>query len=102
GDIVRAAQRLPRPVTRRVHRRGPWRRVLFQRDAMTDTLQRLSNADLSALAAALRSGRLAAPFSEVAVRRYCAADISSEIASEFDRLATQGIQSKHLALLLET
>jgi phosphatidylserine/phosphatidylglycerophosphate/cardiolipin synthase-like enzyme len=69
---------------------------------MTNTLQRLSNADLSALAAALRSGRLSVPFSEVAVRRYCAREVGSEVASEFERLATEGMQSKHLALLLDT
>jgi phosphatidylserine/phosphatidylglycerophosphate/cardiolipin synthase-like enzyme len=66
-----------------------------------DVLQRLSAAELSALAAAVRSGRLAAPFSEVAVRRYCGAGAAPTVAAEFERIAAEGMQSKHLAVLLD-
>jgi hypothetical protein len=69
---------------------------------MIDTLQHLSVADLSALAAALRSGRLSAPFNHVAVKRYCPGGVAIDLAADFDRLANEGMQAKHLALLLDT
>lgn len=69
---------------------------------MMDVLQRLSAADLAALAAALRSGRLAPPFTEVSVRRLCGGTLAAAIAAGLATLAADGMQPKHLAYLLES
>lgn len=69
---------------------------------MMDVLQRLAVADLTALASALRSGRLAPPFTEVAVRRYCGAPVSRDIAAGFETLVADGMQPKHVAFTLDT
>jgi phosphatidylserine/phosphatidylglycerophosphate/cardiolipin synthase-like enzyme len=69
---------------------------------MDDVLRPLSDADLRALAAALRSGRLSAPFPLPAVQRFCTADHSAAAAQRFRALADEGMRPEHLALLLET
>jgi phosphatidylserine/phosphatidylglycerophosphate/cardiolipin synthase-like enzyme len=66
-----------------------------------DVLQRMSVPDLIAVGSALRSGRLDTPFSEVAVRRYCAASFASALAAEFSRLADEGMQSRHIGVLVD-
>lgn len=68
---------------------------------MTDVLHRLSASDLSALAAALRSGRLAPPFSEVAVRRFCGGGVAAGVAAGLDQLVGEGMQPKHVATLID-
>jgi len=68
---------------------------------MTDALGLLTDADLIALAAAIRSGRLTAPFTPVSVRRYCAAVQARAAAARLQQLHDEGMQSQHLALLAE-
>ena len=68
---------------------------------MTEVLHRLSTSDLSALAAALRSGRLAPPFSEVAVRRFCGSSVAADVAAGLEQLIGEGMQPRHVATLIE-
>jgi len=65
-----------------------------------DVLQRMSVPDLIAVASALRSGRLDIPFTEVALRRYCGGNLACELAAEISRLADEGMQSRHIGLLV--
>jgi phosphatidylserine/phosphatidylglycerophosphate/cardiolipin synthase-like enzyme len=69
---------------------------------MNDPCQLLTDADLHALAAALRCGRLSRPFSPVAVLPYCAAASAGGVAARMQRLAEEGLKPEHLALLMET
>lgn len=66
-----------------------------------DALHRLSTPDLAALAAALRSGRLAPPYSEVAVRRHCGGVVAAMAASLLGELHADGMLPKHAARLIE-
>jgi len=66
-----------------------------------DALELLTDADLTALAVALRSGRLTAPFTPVAVRRYCAPPQATAAAARLQQLHEEGMQLQHLALLAE-
>jgi phosphatidylserine/phosphatidylglycerophosphate/cardiolipin synthase-like enzyme len=66
-----------------------------------DALHLLTDADLAALAGALRSGRLQAPFTKVSVQRYCAAGKTDLFADRFQELHDQGMQPQHLALLVD-
>ena len=66
-----------------------------------DPLELLTDADLTALAAAIRSGRLTAPFTLVSVRRYCAPLQATAAAARLQRLHEEGMQPQHLALLAE-
>ncbi|MHB1424677.1 MAG: DISARM system phospholipase D-like protein DrmC [Gemmataceae bacterium] len=68
---------------------------------MTDALELLTDLDLTALAAALRSGRLTAPFSAVSVQRYCAPLQAAAAAAQLQQLHDEGMKPQHLALLLE-
>lgn len=61
----------------------------------------LSSADLSRLALALRSGRLAAPFSVVSLRRYLAEPAAGPVAAELQRLIIEGAPPGSLADWLE-
>ena len=67
-----------------------------------DALDLLTDADLTALAAALRSGRLHAPFTPVSVRRFCAPVHAGATATRLQHLHDDGMQPQHLALLAET
>ncbi|HEX5270196.1 MAG TPA: DISARM system phospholipase D-like protein DrmC [Gemmataceae bacterium] len=67
-----------------------------------DALAPLTDGDLAALAAALRSGRLQAPFSPVAVGRYAPPAQAVAIAHRLQQLHEEGMQAPHLALLAET
>jgi hypothetical protein len=66
---------------------------------MIDLLQALSDADLAALAAALRGGRLTPPYTALALARYCAR--GAALAAPFQQRANEGMQPAHLALLLD-
>jgi hypothetical protein len=66
-----------------------------------DVLHRLSTPDLAALAAALRSGRLAPPYSEVAVRRHCGGGVAAMAATLLGELHADGMLPKHAARLIE-
>jgi hypothetical protein len=68
---------------------------------MGDALPLLPDADLLALAAALRSGRLAPPFTPAAVRRFCGGAQAAAAASGLQALVEEGLALRHLALLLE-
>jgi hypothetical protein len=63
---------------------------------MSDLLQLLTDSDLSALAAALRSGRLAPPFTPVAVLRFCAVPAAAVVAEQMQQLADDGMAPRHL------
>lgn len=67
-----------------------------------DALGLLTDADLSSLADALRSGRLHAPFAAVSVQRYCARAQADEVAGGLQHLHEDGMKPQHLALLAET
>jgi hypothetical protein len=67
-----------------------------------DPLSPLTDADLTALACALRSGRLLAPFTSVSVQRYCPSTQAGEIAAHLEQLHQEGMKPQHLALLAET
>lgn len=64
-------------------------------------LQRLSTPDLVALAAALRSGRLAPPYTELVVRKHCGPGVAADTASYLSELHRDGVQGKHIAHTLE-
>lgn len=66
-----------------------------------DALELLTDADLTALAVALRSGRLTAPFVPVAVQRYCAPHQAVVTANRLQQLHEEGMCSQHLALFAE-
>ncbi len=67
-----------------------------------DALELLTEADLSALAAAIRAGRLTAPFSAVSIQRYCAHPQAAAVAVRLQQLHEEGMRPQHLALLAET
>ena len=67
-----------------------------------DPLELLTDADLTALAAAIRSGRLTAPFTPVSVRRYCAPLQATAAGCRFQQLHEEGMRPQHMALLAET
>jgi phosphatidylserine/phosphatidylglycerophosphate/cardiolipin synthase-like enzyme len=67
-----------------------------------NALDLLTDSDLAALAAALRSGRLAAPFAAVGVQRFCPAAQAVAVAERLQQLHDEGMLPQHLALLAET
>jgi phosphatidylserine/phosphatidylglycerophosphate/cardiolipin synthase-like enzyme len=67
-----------------------------------DALDLLTNADLTALAGALRSGRLQSPFTPVSVQRYCSPVQAGEVANCLEGLHSEGMKPAGLALLAET
>ena len=67
-----------------------------------DALQSLTDANLTALAAALRSGRLQPPFSALSLQRYGSGANAGALAGRFQQLQDEGMQPQHVALLLET
>ncbi len=69
---------------------------------MTEPFLQLAAADLFALGAAMRAGRLFAPFSAVTLQRFCAADRADPVAQRLQQMADEGMRPEHLALLLES
>jgi phosphatidylserine/phosphatidylglycerophosphate/cardiolipin synthase-like enzyme len=67
-----------------------------------DALHQLTDADLSALAAALRSGRLAPPYEVVSIRRYSAVDYATTVTATLHQLDVEGFPPHHLARLMES
>jgi phosphatidylserine/phosphatidylglycerophosphate/cardiolipin synthase-like enzyme len=67
-----------------------------------DALDLLTDAELRALASALRSGRLHPPFTAVSVQRFCATPYADSTARNLQRLNEEGMLPQHLALLAET
>ncbi len=68
---------------------------------MSDLFQLLTDSDLSAVAAALRSGRLSPPFTPAAVQRFCAAPAATAVAQRMEQLAEDGMAPRHIAMLIE-
>jgi phosphatidylserine/phosphatidylglycerophosphate/cardiolipin synthase-like enzyme len=66
-----------------------------------DALDLLTDADLAALASALRSGRLVAPFTGVSVQRFCPASSAGQMAARLQQLHDEGMQPNHLATLAD-
>jgi hypothetical protein len=60
----------------------------------------LSRSRLEALADALAAGRLAAPFTTVAVQRVAPGSDAATVAAELDRLGASGMRAMELAYLL--
>lgn len=69
---------------------------------MNDALRPLADADLRAIASALRAERLSPPFSLTQLSRYCNAEHATALVEQFQKLASEGMRSEHLALLLES
>jgi hypothetical protein len=67
-----------------------------------DALDSLTDANLMALAGALRSGRLQPPYAALSIQRNIPATQASEIGLRLQHLHEEGMQPQHLALLLET
>jgi phosphatidylserine/phosphatidylglycerophosphate/cardiolipin synthase-like enzyme len=68
---------------------------------MTSAFCRLTSEDLGRLAGALRSGRLAPPFTPILLRRYVPEGVAAGIAIELQRRIGEGMQARHLADCLE-
>src|SRR5207237_6313490 len=86
--VVRAAERLPRPGAGRCDHRQRRRRVL--RPPMIEPLLHLSDRDLQDTALALRSGRLAPPFSAVGLRQVVSPEAAPRVAGALQDLAAAG------------
>src|SRR5262245_35310786 len=85
--VVRAAERLPRPRPGGGDRGQPRGRVLRGQPAMIETIRDLADADLRALASALRAGRLCPPFSAATLQRYYRPETAAAVAERLQRLA---------------
>ena len=68
---------------------------------MIERLLALSESDLRSLAAALRSGRIAAPYTPVAFQRFISAKQANAIAEEFQLLAENDFLPKQIALAID-
>ena len=66
-----------------------------------DPLQRLTDADLRSLAAALRAGRLAPPFAAVGVGRVVSRPLAADLTERMQALADEGMRAEHIAVLAE-
>jgi len=66
-----------------------------------DALHQLTDADLTALANALRSGRLHGPFTTVSVQRFCSGVQAGAVAERLQHLHGEQMQAQHLALLVD-
>jgi phosphatidylserine/phosphatidylglycerophosphate/cardiolipin synthase-like enzyme len=68
---------------------------------MNDLLARLTDTDLHTLGAALRSGRIAAPFAAVAVQRFVTEEIAEDASREIQSLVAQGFAPAQIATILD-
>jgi len=69
---------------------------------MIPAIESLSEADLHEIAAALRSGRLAPPFTPTALQRFCSGQNEKIVATEMQTLIDDGLKPGHLALMLDS
>jgi hypothetical protein len=69
---------------------------------MIAALRRLPPEELRRLAGAVRSGRLGAPYTALAVRQLLGAERASEVAGALAALGADGMTPQHVALVLET
>jgi phosphatidylserine/phosphatidylglycerophosphate/cardiolipin synthase-like enzyme len=70
-------------------------------DTMTTPLLTLADTDLHGLAMALRSGRLGAPFTGIAVQRVASPRLADALAHELQTLITQGFTPTQIATLID-
>lgn len=68
---------------------------------MTSAIDALSDGDLAALIAALRSGRLTVPFSTASVHAVYRGKLASDVADELQAQARHGASGQHLAWALD-
>lgn len=68
---------------------------------MSQQLFRLSDHDLRALAAAMRSHRIAPPWSALALQRLLPSSVCGDTAAELATLASQGMSADQLAAMLD-
>src|SRR5262245_44664537 len=68
---------------------------------MPNVFHQLADADLRALADALRSHRLTAPFTSAVLRTYCPGSVAARVVGRMQELTSEGMRGDHLALLLE-
>ena len=68
---------------------------------MIPALCQLTSEDLSQLAGALRSGRIAPPFSPLVLRRYLPESMAAPIAVDLQKRVDEGMESRHLADCLD-
>jgi phosphatidylserine/phosphatidylglycerophosphate/cardiolipin synthase-like enzyme len=68
---------------------------------MIDQLLSLSERDLQETAIALRSGRIAPPFSPISMQRTVSKDIAELAANAFNHLASQGFNAAQIATVLD-
>ncbi len=68
---------------------------------MSEQLLRLGDHDLRGIATALRSGRLAPPFTTVAVGRYVSTGLADGIAAELQAIASHGFTAPQLAAVID-
>ena len=74
----------------------------FRHDkAMTGLLQKLSDSDLQEIALAIRSGRLALPYSTIALQRLVPASAAPSVASDLQWLSERGFAPEQLAVALD-
>src|ERR1017187_2398916 len=103
GDKLRAAKRSPRPGAGGADGAGRKRRVLPRAGAVSPgfALAKLGEADLRALAAAIRSRRLGPPFGMSAVQRITGPAMASAVADALKILSLEGCPPGWLASCLE-
>lgn len=68
---------------------------------MSSAIDALSDGDLAAIVAALRTGRLAVPFTTASVQAVYRGKLTSAVADELQAQATGGANGQHLAWALE-
>jgi phosphatidylserine/phosphatidylglycerophosphate/cardiolipin synthase-like enzyme len=68
---------------------------------MTGLLQKLSDSDLQEIALAIRSGRLALPYSTIALQRLVLASAAPSVASDLQWLSERGFAPEQLAVALD-
>jgi len=69
---------------------------------MSEPIVQLSDGELRELAAALRAGRLAPPYSSVTVGRFVTGETAERISTELQQFSGQGFSAQQLAMVLET
>jgi phosphatidylserine/phosphatidylglycerophosphate/cardiolipin synthase-like enzyme len=68
---------------------------------VNSALCQLNSEDLSQLAGALRSGRIAPPFGALVLRRYVPEGVAAVVAEELQKRIDEGMESRHLANCLD-
>jgi hypothetical protein len=68
---------------------------------MTDQLLKLSDSNLRGIVTALRSGRIAAPFSGIELQRSAPSRLVDALARELQVLAAQGFTPSQIASTIE-